>query len=149
MLFPLLTGQDSRHLPGRLDLGLPQLITEFGFADRCSRFLTWNPWIDPLRPGPERSRDYRLDRNRMLKRIWMQIQIHAFVSEWSKGAPEDWAIENIQIAGQAYHISGIQEVMPSGTKLSDDYCRMALPVIREQLSKVGIRLAYRLNEIFR
>jgi ABC-type transport system substrate-binding protein len=39
--------------------------------------------------------------------------------------------------------------MRSGTKLGDDYCRMALPMIQEQLAKAGIRVAWTLNEIFR
>jgi hypothetical protein len=71
------------------------------------------------------------------------------VAEWSKGTPEDWATESLQIAREAYCLPGTQEVMQSGTKLGDDYCRMALPIIQRQLSKAGIRVAFTLNEIFK
>lgn len=39
--------------------------------------------------------------------------------------------------------------MKSGTKLGDEYCRMALPIIQGQLAKAGIRVAWTLNQIFR
>jgi hypothetical protein len=39
--------------------------------------------------------------------------------------------------------------MKSGTKLGDDYYRMALPTIQRQLAKAGIRTAWTLNEIFK
>jgi hypothetical protein len=71
------------------------------------------------------------------------------VSQWSKGTPEDWATESLQIAKEAYCLPGIKTVMKSGTKIGDDYCRFALPIIRKQLAKAGIRIAWVLNEIFR
>jgi hypothetical protein len=71
------------------------------------------------------------------------------VTEWSKGTPEDWATETLQIAKEAYCLPGTTTVMKSGTKLGDDYCWMAMPIIQKQLAKAGIRLAWTLNEIFR
>ncbi len=71
------------------------------------------------------------------------------VSQWSKGTPEDWAAESLQIAKKAYCLPGTNTVMPSGTKLDDNYCRMALPIIQTQLAKAAIRVAATLNEIFR
>jgi hypothetical protein len=44
-----------------------------------------------------------------------------FTAEWVKGTPEGWATESLQIAQKAYCLPGAQTVMPSGTKLSDDY----------------------------
>jgi hypothetical protein len=70
------------------------------------------------------------------------------VAEWSKGSPEDWATESLQAAKAAYCIPGSQTVMRSGTKLGDDYCRTALPIIQRQLAKAGIRVAWILNRIF-
>ena len=70
-------------------------------------------------------------------------------AEWSKGIPEDWATESLQIAKKAYYLPGTSTVMPSGTALSDDYCCMALPLIQKQLAKAGIRVAWMLNEIFK
>ena len=71
------------------------------------------------------------------------------VVEWSKRTLEDWATESLQIAKEAYCIPGAKTVMRSGTKLGDDYCRMALPLIQRQLAMAGIRVAWMLNEIFR
>ena len=31
--------------------------------------------------------------------------------------------------------------MPSGTRIDDTYCRMAIPIIEEQLAKAGVRVA--------
>jgi hypothetical protein len=71
------------------------------------------------------------------------------VSQWSKGTAEDWATESLQIAKEAYRSQDTKMVMKSGTKLGDDYCRFALPIIQTQLAKAGIRIALMLNEIFR
>ena len=69
--------------------------------------------------------------------------------EWSKGTPEEWATESLQVAKKAYRLPGTKAVMDSGTRLGDDYCSMALPIIQEQLAKAGIRVAIILNEIFK
>jgi hypothetical protein len=68
---------------------------------------------------------------------------------WSKGTLEDWATESLQVAKEAYCLPGAKSVMKAGTKLGDDYCRFALPIIQKQLAKAGIRVAWTLNEIFR
>ena len=70
-------------------------------------------------------------------------------AEWSKGTPEDWATESLQTAKQAYCLPGTRTVMRSGTKLDDNYCRIAVPIIRIQLAKAGIRVATILNATFR
>ena len=70
-------------------------------------------------------------------------------AEWSKGTPEDWATESLQIAKRAYCLPGTSAVMKSGTTLGDDYYRMALSLIQEQLAKTGVRVAATLNEIFK
>jgi hypothetical protein len=70
------------------------------------------------------------------------------VAEWSKGTPEGWATETLLVAKKAYRLPWTERVIPSGTKLGDDYVRMAAPVIQEQLAKAGIRIAWTLNEIF-
>ena len=77
------------------------------------------------------------------------ITTPASAPEWSKGTPEEWATESIQAAKEAYCLSGTQTVMKSGTKLGDDYCRIAFPIIQRQLAKAGIRIAWMLNQIFR
>jgi hypothetical protein len=61
-------------------------------------------------------------------------------AEWSKGTPEDWATESLQMAKRAYCLPGIQTVIKSGTALGDDYCMMALPIIQIQLAKAGVRV---------
>jgi len=70
------------------------------------------------------------------------------IAEWSKGTPEDWATESLQVAKEAYCLPGTKTVMPSGAKLGDEYYRAALPIIQRQLAKAGIRLAWMLNQIF-
>jgi nuclease S1 len=71
------------------------------------------------------------------------------VQEWSKGTPEDWATESLQIAKKAYCLPGTKTVMESGTKIDAEYCQLTLPIIQKQLAKAGIRIAWTLNEIFR
>lgn len=70
-------------------------------------------------------------------------------AERSKGTPEEWATESLQVAKKAYRLPGTEAVMDSGTRLGDDYCRMALPIIQEQLAKASVRLAWMLNAIFK
>jgi|WetSurMetagenome_2_1015567.scaffolds.fasta_scaffold218264_2 nuclease S1 len=71
------------------------------------------------------------------------------VAEWSRGTPEDWATESLQAAKEAYCLPGTRTLMKSGTKLNDDYCRMALPIIERQLAKAAVRMAFVLDGIFR
>lgn len=71
------------------------------------------------------------------------------VAEWSKGTPEDWATESLQAAKEAYCLPGSKTVMKSGTKLNEDYCRVALPITQRQLAKAAVRLAWVLNAIYK
>lgn len=71
------------------------------------------------------------------------------VIEWSKGSLENWATESLEAAKMAYRLPGSQRAMESGTKLGEDYCQFALPIIKSQLAKAGMRVAVTLNAIFR
>jgi hypothetical protein len=71
------------------------------------------------------------------------------VAEWSKGTTENWANESLLLAKAAYRFPGSQTMIRSGTKLGNEYCAFALPLIQQQLAKAGIRLAYVLNGIFK
>jgi nuclease S1 len=71
------------------------------------------------------------------------------VAEWSKGTPEDWATESLWVAKEAYRLPGSGKMLRSGARLDNEYYRYALPVIRVQLAKAGIRTAFVLNAIFR
>jgi S1/P1 Nuclease len=94
-----------------------------------------------------------MERHTQDERVWLWdfdfLANPKVVTEWSKGTPADWATETLQIAKEAYYLPGTKTVMKSGTKLGDDYYRMALPIIQRQLAKAGIRTAWTLNEIFR
>jgi hypothetical protein len=70
-------------------------------------------------------------------------------AEWSRGTPEDWATESLQIAKTAYCYPETKILLKSGAELKDKYYAYALPVVQQQLAKAGIRLAYVLNEIFK
>jgi hypothetical protein len=74
----------------------------------------------------------------------------ARANEWAKGAPADWAKESFDEAKSvAYNFSGEKTVTDDhgGTaeRLDATYDKRALPVVREQLSKGGVRLAAVLN----
>jgi hypothetical protein len=69
------------------------------------------------------------------------------VAEWSKGTPQDWATETLQIAKEAYCFPGKTPMKP-GSRLGNQYYEFALPVIQKQLAKSGIRIAFVLNGIF-
>ena len=71
------------------------------------------------------------------------------VAEWSKGNPEDWATESLADARLAYRTPGGDALVRSGAKLGNDYCNFALPIIRRQLAKSGVRVAATLNAIFK
>jgi len=71
--------------------------------------------------------------------------------EWSKGTPADWAKESFDDAKSvSYNFSGEQQYIDDhggkGERLDAEYDNRALPVVREQLSKGGIRLAAVLND---
>jgi hypothetical protein len=84
--------------------------------------------------------------------VWMWelngMSNRKMVAEWSQGTVEDWANESLALAKEAYSMPGGTLVKP-GARLGDDYCSVALPIIRRQLAKSGIRVALVLNEIFK
>jgi len=69
-------------------------------------------------------------------------------AEWTKGTPEDWATETLQVAKEVYRLPGARNVMRSGTRLGPEYYSFALPIIQMQLAKSGTRIALVLNRIF-
>jgi hypothetical protein len=71
--------------------------------------------------------------------------------EWSKGTPTDWAKESFDAAKSvAYNFTGEKQFIDDhggkGERLDVKYNNRALPVVRERLSKGGIRLATVLND---
>ena len=94
-----------------------------------------------------------MERHTKNEKVWLWdfdfVANPKMVSEWSKGAPADWATESLHIAREAYRVPGSDQWMRSGARLGNDYYRFALPVIRTQLAKAGIRIAFVLNAIFR
>jgi hypothetical protein len=95
-----------------------------------------------------------IDRSGQSERDWTD-QVAALVTpehvkEWSKGDVEDWADESLDAARRAYYYPvGAARPLPSGTRLGEDYARLARPIVRERLARAGVRLANELNEIFR
>ncbi len=70
---------------------------------------------------------------------------------WSTGTPKDWAMESFDRAKTiAYDLSGESNRTDKNGKtvpyLDATYDNRALPVVREQLSKGGVRLAAVLND---
>ena len=94
-----------------------------------------------------------MERHTKNEKVWLWdfdfVANPTMVSEWSKGTPADWATESLRIAGEAYCVPGSDKRMRSGARLGNEYYRFALPVIRTQLAKAGIRIAFVLNAIFR
>ena len=60
---------------------------------------------------------------------------------WSKGSVEDWATESLAEAKLAYCLPGTDRLIGSGTKLGEEYCRFALPIIQLRLAQSAVRLA--------
>jgi len=76
--------------------------------------------------------------------------IKAKADEWSKGTPTAWARESFrQAKNVAYNFTGLQQFVDDkgakGVRLNAAYDNCALSVVREQLSKAGVRLAAVLN----
>jgi hypothetical protein len=74
----------------------------------------------------------------------------AKANDWSKGTPTDWAKESFhQGKNVVYNFAGQQEFIDDysakGVRLDATYDNRALPAVREQLSKAGVRLAAVLN----
>jgi len=66
---------------------------------------------------------------------------------WSKGSVEDWATESLAEARLAYCLPGTGKLIPSGTKLGEEYYRFALPIIQLRLAQSAVRLAATINWI--
>jgi hypothetical protein len=83
-----------------------------------------------------------MERHTTNEQVWLWDFTHYAspqnAKKWSRGTPEDWATETLQIAKKAYCPPGGHTVMKSGTKIGADYCAFALPIIQEQLAKVGV-----------
>jgi len=75
MILLFLSCQDPIHLPCRPDFALLQLVPGLGLADRGGWLVGRYPGVDPLRPRPERARDDRLDRNRLV--LGIRIKVYA------------------------------------------------------------------------
>ena len=69
-------------------------------------------------------------------------------AEWMKGSVEDWAIESLLAAREAYQVPEIGLRLKPGQKLGDAYQTANLPVVRRRLYQGGVRLAMLLNEAF-
>jgi len=93
-----------------------------------------------------------IERHTTNEKVWLWdfdfVANPKMVSEWSKGTPADWATESLRIAREAYREPGSNKQIRSGARLGNEYYRFALPVIRTQLAKAGIRIAFVLNAIF-
>lgn len=76
------------------------------------------------------------------------------VDAWSKGTAASWAKESFrQAKNVAYHFAGAEPFTDDhgalGWRLDTAYDNRALPVVREQLSKAGVRLATVLNRVLK
>lgn len=94
-----------------------------------------------------------MDRHTKSENVWLWdfdfVANPKMVAEWSKGTPEDWATESLLVAGDAFRLPGSGRMIRSGERLGNEYYRFALPVIRTQLARAGIRTAFILNAIYR
>jgi hypothetical protein len=94
-----------------------------------------------------------MERHTKNEQVWLWdfdfIANPKMVAEWSKGTPEDWATETLQIAKEAYCLPGTRKIMSPGARLGNEYYNYALSIIQRQLAKSGIRMAFILNGIFR
>jgi len=98
--------------------------------------------------------DYQImERHTKNEGVWMWdltfVANPKMVVEWSKGTPEGWATESLELAKNAYRLPGSNALIRPGTRIGSDYSRAALPVIQVQLAKAAIRTAWMLNQIFR
>ena len=75
----------------------------------------------------------------------------AKADEWSKGTPIAWALESFRQGKKTvYNFAGLQQFFDDergvwGVRVDGIYDSRALPVVREQLAKAGVRLAAVLN----
>jgi hypothetical protein len=72
---------------------------------------------------------------------------------WAKGTPADWAKDSFnQAKAGAYDFTGQQKLSGAqggGVRLNATYEQRAIPIVRDQLSKAGVRLASVLNDALR
>jgi hypothetical protein len=65
------------------------------------------------------------------------------------GSVEDWASESLLAVRQAYQDPKTGQRIKPGTKLTDSYQVVNLPVVKRRLYDGGVRLVMVLNEAFR
>ncbi len=65
------------------------------------------------------------------------------------GALADWATDSLEASKLLYYQPGSQNLLKPGTKLDEAYYQVALPIVRLQLARAGVRVAWMLNQIFR
>ena len=70
-------------------------------------------------------------------------------AEWSRGSPAEWANDSLEAANVLYRRPESQELLKPGEQLGDEYFRLALPIVRPQMARAGVRLAQMLNQIYR
>jgi nuclease S1 len=126
------------HVGDNRDMGGNQLQVRF-YGNGTNLHRVWDSGI--------------IERHTDVERVWLWdfdfIANPRMVVKWSKGTPEDWASETLQVAKAAYCLPGAGTPMKSGSRLGNEYYTFALPVIQKQLAKSGIRIAFVLNNIFR
>ena len=72
------------------------------------------------------------------------------ISKWQKSKPAIWAQESIDYRPEVYHVTLELGQKPEEIKeLSYQFAHDKIPIIKERLKKGGIRLAGRLNSIFK
>ena len=80
---------------------------------------------------------------------WLQelnaLATPQMAAAWSKGSVEDWASESLEEAKLLYRQPGSQSLLTSGSKLGEEYYEFAVPIIRLQLARAVVRLAFTLN----
>ena len=68
--------------------------------------------------------------------------------EWPRGSLADWATEGLEAAKLLYRQPGAQDLLKPGTRLGEEYYQLALPIVRLQLARAGVRVAWMLNQFF-
>jgi len=97
--------------------------------------------------------DYQIiERHTKNEKVWMWdvtfLANPRMVVVWSKGGPEEWATESLNLAKKVRRLPGSKAWIQPGTRIGSDYCNTALPLIQQQLAKACIRTAWVLNQIF-
>jgi hypothetical protein len=93
-----------------------------------------------------------LSRARHSESEWVEILSKAITPEqaevWSKGTPEDWATESLEIAKLAYKSQPDGAELKKGAKLGQAYEDANLPFAEKRLEMAAVRLAWILNTTF-